>query len=173
MKPERACPNRGSNVYSIFLLLLCLGVEPVSGAEAPNRGLALFNDYIGPLFRERCYECHSHESGKAKGGLVLDTRNGWAKGGEHGPAIVPGKPNDSLLIRAVGYADPDLQMPPKKQLSDEQVGKLRDWIALGAADPRVSEIAGVSTNQNPREHWSFKPVRRPAVPTFRSKALQA
>jgi len=161
-------------ICSALLLALLIGNEAGAGAqESSNRGLSLFNDYIGPLFRERCYECHSHESGKAKGGLVLDTRNGWAKGGEHGPAIIPGKPNGSLLIRAVSYADPDLQMPPKKQLSAEQVGKLRDWISLGAPDPRVSDIAAASTNQNPREHWSFKPVHRPAVPTFRSKAIQA
>src|SRR4051812_19893350 len=150
-----------ASVKSVVVLLILSAVRVGTAAdEASSRGLGMFNDYIGPLLRERCYECHSHESGKAKGGLGLDTRHGWATGGEHGPAIVPGKPNESLVMRAVSYADPDLQMPPKKQLSEEQVTKLRDWITLGAPDPRTTEVAN-STNQT-KEHWSFKRVRRPA-----------
>jgi len=137
-------------------------------AADSSRGLALFNDYIGPLLRERCYECHSHESGKAKGGLVLDTRSGWATGGEHGPAIIPGKPEASLLIRAVSYIDPDLQMPQKKQLSEDQISKLRDWIALGATDPRIVEVAA-STNSARQDHWAFKPIHRPPIPVVKGK----
>src|SRR5207248_9612469 len=104
----------------------------------PGRGRALCNDYIAPLDRERCYECHSHEGGKAKGGLVLDSRNGWAKGGEHGPAIIPGKPDESLLLKAVSQIDPDLKTPPKSKLTDDEISKLRNCIALVAPDPRVA-----------------------------------
>src|SRR5713226_5423923 len=114
MKPEMPDRRRGGRKAVLALVTACGFIESAFSAEPTSRGLALFNDYIEPLLRERCYECHSHESGKAKGGLVLDSRNGWAKGGEHGPAIVPGKPEESLLLRAVSHTDPDLQMPPKK-----------------------------------------------------------
>src|SRR5437879_4410714 len=139
MKPEMRSDRRCRRKAALAFMVVCGFVGSVFSAEPASGGLALFNDYIGPLFRERCYECHSHESGKAKGGLVLDSRNGWAKGGEHGPAIVPGKPEESLLLRAVSHTDPDLQMPPKKKLSDDQISKLRQWVALGATDPRSSE----------------------------------
>ena len=84
---------------------------PASNREA----LEFFEAKIRPLLVERCYECHSAESKKLKGGLRLDSRAGLAKGGDSGPAITPGKPDQSLLIKAVRYADPDLQMPPHHQ----------------------------------------------------------
>jgi hypothetical protein len=71
--------------------------------------------------------------------LALDSKAGWQKGGENGPAIVPGKPEESLLVKAVQYEDPDLAMPPKKKggkLSDENVKLLNEWIKMGAHDPR-------------------------------------
>src|SRR4051812_7845346 len=71
----------------------------------------VFRERVLPILKRHCFECHSHAVGKAKGGLVLDSRSGWEKGGETGPAIVPGKPGESLLIQAVRYAD--LEMPPK------------------------------------------------------------
>ena len=72
-----------------------------------------FEKQIRPLFHKHCFECHSTKGGKAKGGLVLDGREGWVTGGDSGPAIVPGDPGASLLIRAVSYSDGDLKMPPK------------------------------------------------------------
>ena len=77
-----------------------------------------FEKQIRPLFHKHCYECHSTEGGKAKGGLVLDSREGWVTGGDSGPAIVPGDPGASLLIRAVSYSGGDLKMPPKYRLSE-------------------------------------------------------
>src|SRR2546422_574343 len=81
-----------------------------------------------------------HEADEIKGGLVLDSRRGWTEGGKTGPAIVPGKPEDSLLFRAVSHTlkDKDLQMPPKRKLDDAAIDKLRQWIVLGAPDPRES-----------------------------------
>ena len=68
-----------------------------------------FEKEIRPLFHEHCYECHSTAKGKTKGGLILDRRDGWAKGGDSGPAIVPGDPSASLLILAIGYKNNDLK----------------------------------------------------------------
>ena len=74
-----------------------------------------FESKIRPILTANCYSCHSAEAGKAKGKLVLDTRDGWLKGGEHGAEIVPGDPAKSRLIVAVSYKDEDLQMPPKSK----------------------------------------------------------
>src|SRR5260221_13897149 len=80
-----------------------------------------FEAKVRPILMQNCYKCHSLEAGKAKGQLVLDSREGWQKGGEHGPVIVPGDPAGSKVLIAVAYSDPDLQMPPKEKLSDQQV----------------------------------------------------
>src|SRR3954471_11591222 len=72
-----------------------------------------FEQKIRPVLIEHCYKCHSAEAEKVKGGLRLDSHEGWRKGGESGPAIIPGQPDKSLLIKAVRYLDKDLQMPPK------------------------------------------------------------
>src|SRR5471030_2577666 len=79
-----------------------------------------FEKKIRPLLEQRCLECHSPEK-KVKGGLRLDSREGWQTGGDSGAAIVPGKPEESLLIKAVGYHDKDLKMPPKKKLSADDI----------------------------------------------------
>ena len=79
---------------------------------AADNDVEFFESRIRPLLVEHCYECHSGKAKKTKGGLRLDSRAGWTKGGESGPAIVPGKPDDSLLIRGVRYWDKDFTMPP-------------------------------------------------------------
>src|SRR5262245_38466908 len=76
-----------------------------------------FEQKVRPLLIERCYSCHS-QTKEVKGGLALDSRGGWAKGGDSGPAIVPGKPDESPLIVAVRYKNADLQMPPTDRLPD-------------------------------------------------------
>src|SRR4051794_17539733 len=100
-----------------------------------------FESRIRPLLADNCYKCHSQLSEKVKGGLLLDTREGTLKGGETGAAIVPGDPEKSLLIKAVRYTDPDLQMPPKnKKLSEAQIADLVAWVKMGAPDPRVATL---------------------------------
>jgi hypothetical protein len=76
---------------------------------------------------------------KSKGGLTLDTREGWAMGGDNGTALMPGHPDGSLLIKAIRYTDPDLQMPPKKSggsLTGRQIADFEAWVKMGAPDPR-------------------------------------
>ena len=139
--PKRFCPKNCARLHVstadfralIISAVWLVGLSQVYGAD----GTAFFESNIRPLLVERCYECHSVEAKKVKGGLLLDSRTGWAKGGENGPAIVPGKPAESLLIEAVLYADSDLQMPPKRKLEPEQVAALQEWIRMGAPDPRV------------------------------------
>ncbi len=159
--------------YRLFQLwvtvLLCLGSGSGSGAAEPAAGSDFFEGKIRPLLSE-CVECHGAE--KQKGDLRLDSKAGWVKGGASGPAIVPGKPDDSLLISAVRYWDKNLQMPPKHALDAASVNDLVEWVKLGAADPRaeasVAEApkgASLIDLAKGREHWSFKPVNKPPLPS--------
>ncbi|MCP5539765.1 MAG: DUF1553 domain-containing protein [Akkermansiaceae bacterium] len=158
-------------VVSLFLAPWMVAVFPV---RAEKTEFAFFEKHIRPVLVERCYECHSTESGKSKGGLRLDTRDGWARGGDSGPALVPGKPADSLLLGALAH-DPDLpEMPPKERLPDEVIAHFRAWIADGAPDPRTAPPAaadggktGIDVEEG-RRFWAFQPrVVSPPPPVKR------
>ena len=126
-----------------------------------------FEKEIRPLLHKHCYKCHSTEAEKLKGGLLLDSRQGWESGGDSGPAIVPGDVEGSLLLRAVSYEDGDLQMPPKYKLADHERAALGTWVEAGAADPRDHQAAGKAKGidlDKGREFWSFRPVVNHAVP---------
>ncbi|MBM4109915.1 MAG: DUF1549 domain-containing protein [Phycisphaerae bacterium] len=109
-------------------------------AIAPDE-LKFFESTIRPILVDRCYGCHSAQSGRSRGGYLLDTRDGARKGGGSGPGIVPGNPGESLLIHAVRYHDEDLQMPPKGKLTDDQIKALETWVSMGAPDPREQATA--------------------------------
>ena len=135
------------------------------GVESAEK-VAFFESRIRPLLVERCIECHGEK--KQKGGLRLDSRAAWQAGGDSGKAIVPGKPDESLLIKAVRYADKDLQMPPKKALPPGEVALLVEWIQQGAVDPRSDAPAAgqpVSDDwaaefQKRLDWWSLKPMQK-------------
>ena len=132
----------------------------------------VFRDQVEPILRRRCYECHSH-AGKIKGGLALDSRSGWEKGGESGPALVPGAVEKSRLIKAVRYANPDLEMPPKAKVPASEIAILEQWVAAGAPDPR--EAVAVVTKKGVdleagRRHWAYQPVRAAAPSPVRDRA---
>jgi mono/diheme cytochrome c family protein len=107
-------------------LVACLALAAALRAEDDA---AFFTKSVQPILQERCYSCHGPEKQKAK--LRLDSRESVLAGGKHGTAAVAGKPDDSLLIKAVRYQDDDLAMPPKKKLSDEQIGTLVEWVKRG------------------------------------------
>src|SRR5204862_6952122 len=120
-----------------------------------------------------CYECHSGAA-KIKGGLRLDSRDGWSRGGDSGSPIVPGKPDESLLIEAV-RSDGDLKMPPKGRLPQSIIDDLERWVKLGAADPRQNaEARGSRTAKldlaSAKQHWAYRvPVLSPQ-PGIRDQA---
>ena len=139
--------------------------KPAADSDAK---IAFFETKIRPLLAKRCYECHSNNTETEEGGLRLDSRQAIRKGGEHGPAVVPGNTEASWLLKAVSHTDPDLKMPPKSRLPDAAVADLRTWIEQGAADPRDERaIAAAGNNaQASRNHWAYQPpklVERPAV----------
>jgi mono/diheme cytochrome c family protein len=147
-------------------------VLPAHGAPSPAaltpQQTEFFESKIRPVLSRHCYKCHGSEGLKVKGGLLLDTRDGLLKGGDSGPAIVPGDPDKSLLIKAVRQADPDLQMPPKgEKLTDAQIADLVAWVKMGAPDPRTGPPGGAARAQakaDGKDHWAFQPVREPQVP---------
>lgn len=140
------------------------------GAEIDDAGSEFFEKKIRPLLVEHCYECHSAASKKLGGGLRLDYRDGWLAGGDSGQAIEPGKPDDSLLIQAVRYADDAVQMPPQGKLPAAAIADLEAWVKLGAPDPRVEAPAvkpaasWKETLRQRRDWWSLHPVVEPPIP---------
>lgn len=117
-----------------------------------------FATRVEPVLRRHCLSCHSHAAGAMKGGLALDSCSGWAQGGDSGPAIVPGKPENSLLIKAVRRAVGAKAMPPKGAVPEGEIRILEDWIRAGAVDPRVLAPA------KPGDWWSLKPLVQPPIP---------
>ncbi len=125
-----------------------------SVASAVAQDVAFFEAKVLPVLQARCYECHSHEK-KMKGGLTLDSRSGWEEGGENGPAIMVGRPEESLIIKMVRWTDKDHQMPPKDKLPAAEIALLEEWVKRGAPDPRVLVTRPTST-----DWWSLKPLPR-------------
>jgi hypothetical protein len=157
-----------SPTRSVTVLLAALA--PLGAAE-PD--LDFFEKKVRPILVERCQECHSTEK-KAKGGLALNSREGWSKGGDAGPAIVPGKPDESLLIKAIRYTDPDLQMPEKRKLPDAEIAVLEEWVRKGAPDPRTGATVtkkqeGMSVSDG-RKFWSYVAPKKSGLPTVRDQS---
>ncbi|MCH2202252.1 MAG: DUF1549 domain-containing protein, partial [Fuerstiella sp.] len=143
------------------VIALQLGDSCAAAPIAPDTAAEeSFRKNVLPILKENCFECHSHAAKQVRGGLVLDSRSGWAKGGESGPAVVPGQPNASLLIQAVRYENNE--MPPSGKLPDKLIRQLERWVADGAPDPRTATSAashkeGIDV-QAGRQHWAFQPM---------------
>jgi len=145
-------------------------------AEPSPEGVAFFEQKIRPVLIASCFECHSAEAkakGKLKGGLFLDTRAALLTGGDEGPALVPGKADESLLIKAMRWSREDLHMPPKSKLPPEVIADFEKWVAMGAPDPRTGEVAKarreISIPQG-RDYWAFRPLKPVTVPTVKNAA---
>jgi len=152
----------------VVSLVLRFGFSgPVSTASGDD-GNSFFEKNIRPLLIERCDECHSKQSKKLKGGLRLDHKDGWLKGGARGPAIEPGKPQLSLLIQAVRYEDEELKMPPEGKLSEREIALLTQWVAIGAPDPRTAEASSPARTpidiEKGRKFWAFRPPVDSSIP---------
>ena len=155
------------------LILATLPAVRLLAAEPTAEQAAFYVDKVLPIFAENCYRCHSAEGGKDKGGLTLDSRDGMLKGGDTGPALVPGDAQKSLFIKAVGYKDSDLQMPPKgEKLAPAQVADLTAWVNMGAPVPAnggaiKSKLSGLTDKA--RSHWAYKAVKKPEVPVNKNQ----
>jgi len=150
--------------------------KPAEAASSSNptqaANLMHFEKKIRPVLVAQCYECHAADSEKIKGGLALDTRAGIRKGGDSGPAVVPGNVKASLLIAALRHED-GLEMPPKSKLSDEQIAEFVKWIEAGAIDPRDGDAAKITSAidiEQGRQFWAFQRPAKPALPPLKNEA---
>jgi hypothetical protein len=167
--------ERGHLVYRCRLgallaapLLLALGSPARAEEPKPDpKAVEFFETKIRPVLVNNCYECHSSKAAKIKGGLLLDSREGVRKGGDKGPAIVPGKSEDSLLIAAIKHDG--LQMPPKTKLPDQVVRDFEQWVKMGAPDPRDAGASAYKrmTLEEARTFWSLVPVKKAEPPKVR------
>ena len=143
-----------------FLIALSLlGVPEALGQDR----IDFFEKKIRPVLAEQCYPCHSTEAartGMLMGKLQLDTREGVQQGGSRGPAVVPGQPDQSMLIEALTYTNRNLQMPPGGRLSDSVIADFVQWVALGAPDPREARAVDTAAMvlESGRRHWAFRPL---------------
>ena len=131
-----------------------------ASADEPSPGERFFSSQVEPLLRHHCLPCHSHAAGTMEGDLALDWRSGWKQGGSRGPAVIPGNPDDSLLIQAVRHTHAELRMPDR-QLPAQEIRILEQWVREGAADPRTLLPESVTPDG---DWWSLLPLRRPQLP---------
>jgi hypothetical protein len=153
-----------------WMLVLGCFLLPCSAVEPTREQLEFFENKIRPVLADNCYKCHSTSAEKIRGGLLLDSREATLRGGDTGPAVVPGYPDKSLLIQAVRYTDADLQMPPKKQLSEAQIADLEQWVKMGAPDPRTATAVQKSWVDPNDKHWAWQPLTKPTVPTVKNQS---
>ena len=176
---------RSRPTFAFAALLFSSGfiraADPTPPAPISAADIAFFETKIRPVLADQCYRCHSNQSEKIRGGLRLDTRAATLEGGDSGSALVPGKPDESLLIEAIRYGNPDLRMPPKgNKLSDDVIADFVEWIRRGAPDPRTAATVAAAPTSAPvatgrayapsKDHWSFKPVVQPDVPVTQHPA---
>ena len=143
--------------FCFLALLATIGMA----ADGNAAGNDFFEKKVRPVLVANCYQCHSASAKELQGKLRLDTKDGIRKGGESGPAVVPGKPDESLLIKSIRHED-GMEMPPKKSLPDYAIADLVKWVEMGAPDPRVgnsSTVGGKINKIDARKHWSFQPVK--------------
>ena len=148
-------------VFIAVWLAICTCGSVVVQAD---QKLDFFEAKIRPMLVQHCYACHSREAGKSKGGLHLDSKEGWQIGGDSGPAIVPHKPEQSLVFLAISHSGDTSEMPPISRLSPQVVKDFNRWITDGAVDsriaaPSVAKDATVDIAAG-RKFWSFRPRRR-------------
>ena len=164
-------------IFLLAVLLLLLGLlSPAVFAADEQVGIEFFEKKIRPVLVQHCHECHAADSKAIKGGLLLDSREGWRKGGDSGPSIISGKPSDSLLIKALRHED-GLEMPPKGKLSDEIVADFVKWVEMGAPDPRkggpVKVIKREIDIKAGQQFWSFQPITTPPIPAVKASSWPA
>ena len=152
--PQRCC-LMGAALCMLLSTTYC-------SAESDND---FFESRVRPLLVNQCVQCHG--TNKQEGGLRLDTQAGWKIGGDSGTAVVEGEPNKSLLIQAINYADPNLQMPPSKKLAASEIADLKTWVTRGAPDPRRKPTPDTTPRMDvgtALSFWSFQDLESPTVP---------
>ncbi|MCA9058241.1 MAG: DUF1549 domain-containing protein, partial [Planctomycetaceae bacterium] len=167
-----------SAVAGIAVALTFFGSQPVTYGQQPATAMQTqlehFEKQIRPLLAEQCFECHSVNAKKIEAGLLLDSRSGWLKGGDSGPAMVPGHADKSLAIEAIRYES--FEMPPRGKMAADQIQLLTNWVNDGAPWPDEPEPVAdthrpeFDLQQRKSEHWVWQPIRDAPVPAVRDTA---
>ncbi len=147
-----------------FLLSLVLSTAQLPAGELSSEDIAFFENRIRPALVKHCYSCHSADSDEIGGGLRLDTHAGVRTGGESGPALVPGDPDNSLIVQALRYDG--TEMPPEEPLPEPVINDFVEWIRRNAPDPRKD--TGEPASATPpitSDLWSLQAVTAPVVPS--------
>jgi hypothetical protein len=163
------------------LLILVLSVRAQAGDDQeakapapppfPPESIEFFESRVRPILAESCFKCHGEK--KQSNGLRLDSREAALKGGDSGPAVVAGKPDDSLLVQAVAQTHAELKMPPSGKLPAAAVATLRQWVAQGAPWPApgaLSRTAEPSSAPDLATHWAFRPIKPVSPPSVKNRS---
>jgi hypothetical protein len=147
-------------------LLLLSTLAPAARAETPAvTGAEFFEKQVRPVLVDNCFQCHCDAKKKPKGNLRLDSRAALLKGGDSGPAAVAGKPEESLLVKAIHYKTDGLKMPKSGKLKDADIAVLTRWVEMGLPWPAAGDEKPIATTkkfeitEEQRKFWSFQPVR--------------
>ena len=158
-------------MYTLVVTLSLLGAGDTNTDQ-----IDFFEKKIRPVLVTHCYECHSSDAAELQGGLLLDSRDGLRRGGENGPALVPGDVEGSLLIDAIRHGS--LPMPPDEKLPERTIADFVEWVRMGAPDPREEgpnrEMAGAKSwdavLDTRLQWWSYQAVSDPKVPDLKDDA---
>ncbi len=161
-------------LYGIAGMLIGVCLPMAAQEVLPGDQVAFFEAKIRPVLIDKCYQCHAATSSKVRGGLLLDTREGTRRGGESGPAVVPGDVSRSLLIEAIHHGNKDTAMPPEKnggKLPEAVIADFEKWVRMGAPDPREGKAVAAPAaydEAKAKSWWAYQPVRRPAIPVVKN-----
>jgi hypothetical protein len=148
-----------------LVAIFAIAAPRTSPAAEPDDPAEFFEKHVRPVLVESCVNCHGAQ--KQSSGLRLDSRAALLEGGVNGPAVVPGEPDQSLLIQAVRQTHHDIKMPPKGKLAEDQAEALAAWVQMGASWPETaptgSSVASGS-GAAARDHWAFSPVQTVTLP---------
>src|SRR5262245_21310919 len=151
--------KRSTSITRTVLLTLLFVLPGMASAQTAADRETFFEVKVRPVLAGRCFKCHGGD--KVSSGLRVDSREALLKGGERGPALVPGDAAKSLQLRALRHQDDGLKMPPTAKLPEQTVQDLATWIGQGAAWPAKTNRPDLFAAQ---EHWSFRPVQAVTVP---------
>ena len=164
--------QKKSLFLSIGFLLALNSIEHLVANEPNHEGIEFFERNIRPVLVNNCYKCHSTEARNLKGNLFLDSKLGILNGGDSGPAIIAGKPDESILLSALQHQD-TLKMPPKNKMPDGIIANFSKWILMGAPDPRIpiknNLIKSKIDLKEGRNFWSFIKPSKNKTPTVKNK----
>jgi mono/diheme cytochrome c family protein len=151
--------------WVVFSLLALAPAAALAADDASDRAAAerFFEESVRPVLAQRCVSCHGAE--KQEGGLRLDSHEGLIAGGESGPALIAGNPDESLLLAAVRRDG--LEMPPDEPLPADELAALTNWVAGGAIWPETTALLrapGFSVSEEDRNWWAFRPLQPIAPP---------